>query len=138
MLMEAERPAARVPVDLPALLLLEPDYVMRQTVALIASSNGLARVVATGSHERVGTLVARQRFDGFIIAIDSVHDDLYWIETIRAGRTACDSDAPITVLADRMDHALAQQLRTHRVRRILVKPCRVRTLVGALSVYATR
>ncbi len=138
MLMEAERPVARPADALPTLLLIEPDYVMRRTLALTASSNRLAQVVETGSHERVAALVRQQRFDGFIIAINEMRDGLHWIETVRAGHTASDNDAPIVVLAERMDHGLAQQLRNHRVRRILLKPCRVKTLMEALSVYATR
>ncbi len=139
MLMEApERAAASTPGVLPQVLLLEPDYVMRRTLALTAKSGRLAQVHETGSHERVAALVATQRFDGFMIALNDVGDGLHWIETIRAGHTRSDGDAPIVVLADRIDHALAHQLRQHRVRRILLKPCKVRTLVEALGVYVTR
>jgi DNA-binding NarL/FixJ family response regulator len=127
-----ERPEPKRP-PLPDLLLLEPDYVLRRAFALTAASEQLAHVHETGSHHRVTALLARQRFDGFVIAINEVHDGLQWVEAIRTGRTRSDADAPIVELAERIDHALARRLHRYRVHSILLKPCRVRSLIDALQ-----
>jgi DNA-binding NarL/FixJ family response regulator len=127
------RSAAPARRSLPNVLLLEPDYVLRRALALTAASEQLVHVHETGSHERMAALVARHRFDGFLIAVNEAHDGLHWIEAIRSGHTRSDTDTPIVVLADRIDRALAQQLRSHRVRSILLKPCKVRPLMDALT-----
>lgn len=53
----------------PILLLIEPDYMLRRTVALTARSLDIGEVHESGSFEAAARLLEHTRFDGLIVAL---------------------------------------------------------------------
>lgn len=129
--------AERKPQD-KNVLLVEPQAMLRRTVALTARSLGLAQI-----HEAASMAVARQilrqrPFDGAIIAIDDggpVHD-LTLLDQVRDGDTASSPRMPIAVMADNCTGEQLIHLQQRQVARVIVKPFRARILLEALASLA--
>lgn len=119
-------------------LLVEPQAMLRRTVALTARSLGMAQI-----HEAASTALARQilrqrPFDGAIIAVDdggAVHD-LGLLDQVRGGDSASSPRMPIAVMADNCTGEQLLQLKERQVARVIVKPFRAKVLLEALASLA--
>ena len=119
------------------MLLVEPETMLRRTVALTARTLGLADIQEAGSASLARQMLRQQSFSGAIIAIDSgdAHD-LSLLDQIREGDSASDRALPIAVLADNCTGQLLEALRSRDVSRIILKPFRARILLDAFSALA--
>lgn len=118
---------------LPSVLLLEPDGLIRGTVVTVCRDLALARVVQCVSCESaVGALRVEPVQAGLISLTDSLQA-LDVITQLRAGQLGCSPDLPLAVTAHSVDAALAQQLKSLRVRRLLLKPFKIRDAVATLE-----
>lgn len=118
------------------LLLVEPETMLRRTVALTARTLGL------GVHEAASTALARQMlqrqaFHGAVIAIDCGEAyDLALLDQVRGGQSASDPAMPIAVLAGRCTPAMLDALRQRDINRVILKPFRARILLDAFAALA--
>lgn len=118
------------------LLLVEPDYVMRRTVAMTARSTEIAEITEASTYERAREIALRQAFDGLIVSLDGAGAGLDLLTRVRSGASASDIAVPVAVLTDRIDAATVLTLRTHTVARVVVKPCKVKTLMECIAALA--
>lgn len=119
------------------ILLVEPETLLRRTVALTARSLGISQV-----HEAASTSVAlrmaRQRtYHGAVIAVDCVGSgagrryDLSLIDQLRAEEAGA-RPMPIAILADQATPDLLVELRERRISRVILKPFRAKVLLETI------
>lgn len=116
-------------------LLVEPQAMLRRTVALTARSLGLAQIHEAASMALARQVLRQRPFDGAIIAIDdgdAVHD-LALLDQVRGGDTASPPDMPIAVMAGNCTGEQLVQLKERQVARVIVKPFRAKILLEALA-----
>jgi DNA-binding NarL/FixJ family response regulator len=127
-------PASR----LPELLLVEPETLLRRTIAMTVHGAHLAKMHEAASAESARGMLVRRRFDGAVIAIDldtpqQEGGPLGLLEMLRGARSVSDGAVPIAVMVDRCDATLLNALRNFGVSRIIIKPFRARAVIDAIA-----
>lgn len=121
------RPPARK-----CLLLLEPDPMVRHTVALTARSTGLADIHEAPSLKTAQEVLRQTTFDGLLLALDNNNQALDLIERLRSGQTPSPASASVAVMVTQCDQARAEQLRVAGVNQIILRPFKVKTLLQTI------
>ncbi len=121
------RPPARK-----CLLLLEPDPMVRHTVALTARSTGLADIHEVPSLKTAQEVLRQTTFDGLLLALDNNDQALDLIERLRSGQTPSPASASVAVMVTQCDQARAEQLRVAGVNQIILRPFKVKTLLQTI------
>lgn len=115
------------------LLLLEPDYMARHTVALTARSTGLAEVHEAPSFKTAQEMLSQMTFDGLLLALGADDRELELVEQLRCGRTQSPAGAAVAVIVSQCDMARAEKLRLIGVNQIILRPFKVKTLLGTIQ-----
>jgi DNA-binding NarL/FixJ family response regulator len=121
------------------MLLVEPETLLRRTVALTARSIGVGTIHEAANAATAQRMLNERAYQGAVIAVEygpNQASDLALLDQLRNGKTASDPAIPIAVLAERVDTTLLQALRERRVTKIIVKPFRARVLLDAFSEFA--
>jgi len=119
------------------MLLVEPETMLRRTVALTARSLGMAHIHEAASAGSARDMLRQQRFDGAVIAIDTFGGhDLSLLDQLRQGRTISKASIPVAVLAAQCDGKLLEALRERGVNRVILKPFRVRALLDTFTALS--
>ena len=119
-------------------LLVEPQAMLRRTVALTARSLGMAQIHEAASIALARQILRQRPFDGAIIAVDdgaTVHD-LGLLDQVRGGESASSPQMPIAVMTDNCTGEQLVQLKQRQVARVIVKPFRAKILLEALASLA--
>ncbi|WP_296950036.1 response regulator [uncultured Massilia sp.] len=122
-------------------LLVEPEDLLRRTVAMTARSLNLGQI-----HEAAGSDVALRMlrvraFHGAVIAVDCVGKggerryDLSLVDRVRAGDPPDGPPMPIAIMAAEASPALLDALRERRIRRVILKPFRARVLLDTIADF---
>jgi DNA-binding response OmpR family regulator len=119
-----------------SLLLLEPDHMLRRTVALTARSANLAEVREATSIDNARALLKSDAFDGVLLTLSTEDHELELIENVRAGKTASSSGATIAVMVTQCDADRAKKLQLLGVNQIILRPFKVKTLLTTIQAIA--
>ena len=124
------------------ILLVEPNALTRQTVALTAASLALGPV-----HQATSMLVAQrmmqeQKFSAAILPLHSDGDEdgvkfFSQMDALRAGTTRSGEATPVYVTASVCSRDEVERLALLKVQRVLIKPFKTRTLIDVLGEVAT-
>lgn len=122
------------------MLLVEPETLLRRTVALTARMLNLGVIHEAASLAEARRLLREQAFDGAMIAIDcescaGAPYDLGLLDLVRYGRSASGPGIPIAVLADSATADVLRDLRERGVSRVILKPFRARVLLDAFAAF---
>ncbi len=121
------------------MLLMEPETLLRRTVALTARTLGVGNIQEAGNAALAERMLKEKAFHGAVIAIDTGATDtvcdLGLLDQVRNGMTASHRAIPIAVLAERCDAALLQELRRRDITRIILKPFRARLLLDVFNEF---
>ena len=114
---------------LPQLLLIEPDRIVRSTVASVCRGLDLAQVhqaasVAIGLHT-----LQSQPMDALLISMADQEGALSLLERLRAGAFFGAADMPVAVMVTSADAALVERLKAFQIRRLLLQPFKIRDVV---------
>ena len=104
----------------PALLLVEPGSLLRGTVASAARHLRLANVQEATSVRAAERLLELHRFEMLMLALDGDGLALQLLSDLRVARFASHGD-------------LIDRLKSMRVRKIVLKPSKARTLLDAIA-----
>lgn len=120
------------------ILLVEPANLLRRTVAMTVRSIGAAEVTEAATYPSAQGFCERRRFDGAVIAVDwplplDACKGLALIQQIRHGQGPSAASIPIAVLVESCTAELLQVLRACDVKRILIKPFRVRDVIDTID-----
>ena len=116
----------------PTLLLLEPCFVLRRTVASVVQSLQLARISEAPSLSLAHGMAANQRFDAFVLALGEQREELTLLRQLRAGHTLSAPSAPVAVMIETCDAELVLALRELGVMRVMLKPFKVKTIADTI------
>ena len=119
-----------------SLLLVEPQFVLRSTVTSVARSMDVGEIHAAPSREAASQMLLGRRFDAFVIAVDSDGEGLKLINAIRAGTGRSPSDAAVVVMADFCDERAIAAFKQLKVRRVLLKPFKVKDVLETIQALA--
>ena len=117
---------------LPRILLIEPQFVLRRTMAMVARDLGMVDFHEASSVGRARTLLAADAFDGMVLDLQEGPQALELLSDLRQGRFAAPRDARVVVLAGGGSPVDAERLQGLDVARVLGKPVRISDLLAAL------
>ena len=120
-------------VPLPQVLLLEPQFVLRRTMVMVARDLGAVDFQEASSVGRARTMLATQPYAGLVLDAQEGEPVLALLDDLRQGRFATPSDAWVVVLATAGAPADAGRLQALRVARVLGKPVRISDLLAAVG-----
>lgn len=120
------------------ILLAEPHSLMRQTVALTASSICRRPIFEASSLRMVRKMVIEQSFAAIIVPLcwdddPSIYPTLELIMAIRSAGTLCTPTVPVFITAHTCSLDEANMLADIDVKRVLIKPFKARLLIEALA-----
>jgi CheY-like chemotaxis protein len=118
-----------------SLLLVEPYTLVRSTVTSVARSLDLVDIQETPSVDAAEGLLRARAFDGFVIALDDDAAGLGLINRIRNGSTSSPASAVVAITADRVDQDSIETLRQLEVKRVLLKPFKVKTILETITAF---
>jgi len=118
------------PIDL---LLVEPQFLLRRTVAAVARDLRLANPQECTSVDAAARLMAAQAYDALFLSLDEEDAALALLGRVRAGDTGCDATIPVAVTAAACSTSLALRLKDLDVRRLLLRPFKVKGVLDAIA-----
>ena len=115
------------------LLLVEPQFLLRRTVAAVARDMRLANPKELTSIEQADVLVALRAFDALFLSMDEEAAALELMDRVRNARTRCAADIPIAVTAASCSAPMALRLKQLDVRRLVLRPFKVKGVLDAIA-----
>ncbi|MDE2617409.1 MAG: hypothetical protein KGL73_10355 [Burkholderiales bacterium] len=120
-----------------SVLLLEPDYLLRRTVVAAARSLFDVDITETSRYENADALTRSHRYQGLILALDDDNDQvLTLVQKLRAGELLPAHDSPVALMCYEPDRRRAEIITALNVQRIIIKPLKVRLILGAMTTMA--
>jgi DNA-binding NarL/FixJ family response regulator len=114
-------------------LLIEPENLIRGTVASVCRDLGLVQVIQAISVPQGEQTLKSRSVQGLVLSLSDQAAALSLLTRLRAGEIGCDTDMAVVVLAHGCTPELAAQLRTLDVKRLLLQPFRLRDVVHTLE-----
>lgn len=114
---------------LPRILLLEPDGLVRGTVASVCRDLRLAEVVQAVGCDSARKAMADDSLKACILSLSACEAALEILGNLRQGGFSCPADMPVALTAPGIDADTAARLKELRIRRLLLKPFKIRDLV---------
>ncbi|MBX3627843.1 MAG: response regulator [Rhizobacter sp.] len=114
-------------------LLLEPHFVMRNTVANVARQLRLADIHEATHYEAALRMLQSDVYDALLADLGEKLDGVTLVQQVRSGATLCDPEVPIAVMALGLDADTIGVFKTLKVQRIMIKPFKVKTAVEVLA-----
>jgi DNA-binding response OmpR family regulator len=116
-----------------SLLLLESQHLLRRTVSSVARELELARVQEALSVDEARRLIDGTQYDAMLIDLDGP-DAIELLARVRSGESLCVNDIPIAVTTSQCSADTARRLRELAVRRVLLKPFKVRAVLETIEL----
>jgi hypothetical protein len=130
----AHAPVAPAPAAPPIeLLLVEPQFLLRRTVAAVARDMRLANPKELTTIEQAESLVSFHAYDALFLSLDEEAAALEFMSRVRHGDTKCPADIPIAVTAAACGAPLALRLKHLEVRRLILRPFKVKGVLDAIA-----
>lgn len=115
------------------LLLIDPHSLFRRTLAMVARELGLAEAHEASSLEAGRRLLEAQRFDALMLDIGDGVSALGLLQSLRGGALACPAAMPVALTAESCDLATLTLFKELGVRRIMLKPFKVKTALEVVG-----
>jgi len=119
------------------LLLVEPESLMRSTVASATRTLELAQVQEVSSLAAADRLLRDRQFQLLLLALDDEQAGLRLLNNLRSGRYRGDKSIPVAVLTHTCDGGMVEELKALQVRKIVLKPFRARTLLDTITTLVS-
>ena len=117
---------------LPRILLVEPQFVLRRTMVMVARDLGMVDFQEASSVGRARALLATGAYEGMVLDLQEGPQALELLGELRQGRFATPRDARVVVLAGGGSPVNAERLQGLDVDRVLGKPVRISELLDAV------
>lgn len=118
------------------LLLVEPNHLFRRTVAQVARELQLAEVQEASTLEAAQRLLESRSFDALMLDISEGLAALSLVQNVRDGTLCCLPGLPIALTAESCDLATIALYKELAVRRIMLKPFKVKTVLEVIQNLA--
>ena len=117
---------------LPRILLVEPQFVLRRTMVMVARDLGMVDFHEASSVGRARALLGTGAYEGLVLDLQEGPQALELLGELRQGRFATPRDARVVVLAGGGSPVNAERLQGLDVDRVLGKPVRISELLDAV------
>ncbi|MGC4395138.1 histidine kinase [Hydrogenophaga sp. T2] len=117
----------------PQLLLVEPDNLVRNTVAGVCRELELAQVHQAASLSVGVQMLQAQAMDLLLLSLSEADAAIDLIERLRAGGFSSAPDAPVAVMAVAADATTVQRLKALKIRRLLLQPFKIHDVVHTVE-----
>ena len=117
---------------LPRILLVEPQFVLRRTMVMVARDLGMVDFHEASSVGRARALLATGAYEGLVLDLQEGPQALELLGELRQGRFATPRDARVVALAGGGSPVDAERLLGLDVARVLDKPVRISELLDAV------
>ena len=117
---------------LPRILLVEPQFVLRRTMVMVARDLGMVDFHEASSVGRARALLGTGAYEGLVLDLQEGPQALELLGELRQGRFATPRDARVVVLAGGGSPVNAERLQGLDVARVLGKPVRISELLDAV------
>lgn len=114
-------------------LLIEPDGLVRGTVASVCRDMQIARVCQTISIASAEQWLKTGVPKALLISLVEGDAALDFLTRLRAGVFRCEADMPVVAMARVVDAALVARLKELDVRRLLLQPFRVHDVIHTME-----
>jgi len=114
-------------------LVIEPDGLVRSTVAAVVRELDLAQVHQAASVQTGAQVLTNTAVDVLVLSLADNDAALDLLISLREGKCSSDSSIPVVVIASACDSALALRLKELDVFRLLLRPFRIRDVVQTLQ-----
>ena len=125
--------SARSRAALRKLLLVEPENLIRGTLASICRDLGLAQAIQATSVAQGEQVLKSGSVQGLVLSLYNEAAALQLLTRLRAGELESARDLPVAVLAHDCTPDLAAQLKSLGVRRLLLQPFKLRDVIHTLE-----
>lgn len=119
-------------VQLPRILLVEPQFVLRRTMVMVARDLGIVDFHEASNVGRARALLAGDAFDGLVLDLQEGLAAMELLKDLRQGKFATPQDARVYVLAAATESLDDRGLESLGVARVLRKPVRISALLDAI------
>lgn len=116
------------------ILLVEQSAMVGSIIVSTARQLGLQPVRLVSNVRAAQRLMEIQAFDGLITSLDNEEETLQLIQNVRNGVTVCAVETPVAITTAQCDARLAERIKALNVRRILLKPFKIRDLVLTIEI----
>ena len=116
----------------PRILLVEPQFVLRRTMVMVARDLGMVDFQEASSVGRARALLATDAYEGVVLDLQEGPQALELLSELRQGRFATPRDARVVALAGGGSPVDAERLQGLDVARVLGKPVRISELLDAV------
>lgn len=114
-------------------LLIEPDNLIRGTVASACRDLALVQVIQATSVTQGEQALKSHLVHGMVLSLSDEVAALSLLSRLRADELGCGMDLAVAVLAHSCTPELAAQLKSLEVRRLLLQPFKLRDVIHTLE-----
>ena len=121
------------------ILLVEPEALLRRTVAMTARSLNLGQVHEAATSDAALRLLRVRTYRGAVIAVEchgsgsTRRYDLGLVDRLRGD--AASQAMPIAIMADQATPELLGELRDRKISRVILKPFRAKVLLETIAGF---
>lgn len=115
--------------SVPELLLVEPDSLIRSTVAGVCKQLNLARINQAASVSVAQQLLSVSSADLLLVSLNEGEEAICFLERLRSGEWKSASEAPLAVTAESAHEELIIRIKPLAVKRLLLQPYKIKDVV---------
>ncbi|RZJ59852.1 MAG: histidine kinase [Acidovorax sp.] len=116
------------------ILLVEPSSLTGSIIVATARQLNLPPVRQVNSVRNAQQQLTNKGFSGVIVSLDEVAEAVALLERVRSAQFAVDAQVPVAVTTDQVDASTAVQMKALQVRRVLLKPFKVRDVISTIQM----
>lgn len=116
------------------ILLVERSAMVGSIIVSTARQLGLRPVRLVTNIRSAHHFLANHAFDGVITSLDEEDEALLMIQMLRGGYFKSEADTPVAITTALCDAPTAKRIKSLDVRRILLKPFKIRDLVTTIEM----
>ncbi|MEO7106699.1 MAG: histidine kinase [Rhodoferax sp.] len=117
------------------ILLVEPSTLSGSIIVSTARQLNLSAVHLVSSVRSAQQKLDQEDFAGVIVSLEEDHDSILLIERLRSVKfSAVNPQVPVAVITSSINASLALQMKVFDVRRVLLKPFKVRDVITTIQM----
>ncbi|RZJ12636.1 MAG: response regulator [Acidovorax sp.] len=118
----------------PDILLVEPSSLTGSIIVSTARQLNLPAVRQVNSVRNAQHQLAGKDFSGVIVSLEEMEAAVALLEQVRSAQFSVAADVPVAVTTAQVDASTAVQMRALQVRRVLLKPFKVRDVIATIQM----
>ena len=116
------------------ILLVEPSSLTGSIIVATARQLNMPAVRQVSNVRNAQHQLTNKDFSGVIVALDEEREAVVLLEQVRNAQFAVDAQVPVAVTTTQVDASTAVQMKALQVRRVLLKPFKVRDVISTIQM----